>query len=113
MVQGGILCFSSIVLPQNDILLRGLFLYMIDCKMKKNSKYGEKMSCCTVLFVPGELNESLRKIAFGHKNNELHMHRSNHVSINCFVSLDLCIRKKPEKVISLSVVALPNGVTLS
>ena len=50
-----------------------------------------------ILYDSWELNESLGKIVFGHKTNRLHMHRSNPVTIDCFVCLALCILEKCEK----------------
>ena len=37
------------------------------------------------------------KIVFRHQNNGLRMGRSNHIAIDCFVSLDWCFLEKLEK----------------
>ena len=42
-----------------------------------------------------ELNDSLQKVVFRHKNNGLRMRRGNAVAFDCFVSLDLGIPEKP------------------
>ena len=55
---------------------------------ERGRKIWNKMSYYMILCVSWELNESFRKIVLRHKNNGIHMRRSNPITVDCFVSLD-------------------------